>query len=128
MGLVNVAMADAGVAAWDTKFTYWDPRPQNGVQDSGVDPNWKSYIDTPFLPSYISGHATYSGAASEVLAWLSPESAGDFRAKAMEAANARIWGGIHWRRDNKVGLDVGKRIGALVTERAKTDGAPSINR
>ena len=128
MGLVNVAMDDAGVAAWDTKYAYWDPRPENGIQDSGIDPNWKPYIDTPFFPSYISGHATYSGAASEVLSWLFPESAADFRAKAMEAANSRLWGGIHWKFDNEVGLDVGKKIGALATERAKTDGAPSINR
>lgn len=50
MSLVNVAMADAGVAAWDAKFTYWDPRPPKGVRDSGVDPNWVPFIDTPFFP------------------------------------------------------------------------------
>jgi membrane-associated phospholipid phosphatase len=127
MALVNVAMSDAGIAAWDAKFAYWDPRPENGVQDSGVDPAWKPFIDTPFFPSYISGHATYSGAAAEVLATLFPESAGDFRAKAAEAADSRLWGGIHWRADNEVGLDVGKKVGNLVTERAKTDGAPPIN-
>ncbi|HEX2117917.1 MAG TPA: vanadium-dependent haloperoxidase, partial [Acidimicrobiales bacterium] len=95
---------------------------ENGVRDSGVDPNWAPYIDTPFFPSYISGHATYSGAAAEVLSYLFPGDAADFQAKAEEASNSRLWGGIHWRSDNEVGMDVGKKVGALVVERARTDG------
>ena len=122
LALAAVAMSDAGVAAWDAKFAYWDPRPQNGVRDSGVDRNWVPFIDTPFFPSYISGHATYSGAAAEVLSYLFPEDAADFRAKAQEASDSRLWGGIHWRADNEVGLAVGKRVGQLVIERARTDG------
>ncbi|MGQ0521342.1 MAG: phosphatase PAP2 family protein [Actinomycetota bacterium] len=126
MALANVAMADAGIAAWDAKYAYWDPRPENGIQDSGVDPAWTPYIDTPFFPSYISGHATYSGAISELLSYIFPDREKDFRTKAAEASNARLWGGIHWRKDNEVGLDVGHKIGKLVIERAKSDGAPDI--
>lgn len=126
MALANVAMSDAGVAAWDAKYAYWDPRPENGVQDSGVEAGWAPLIDTPFFPSYISGHATYSGAISEVLSYIFPAQAEDFRAKAKEAANARLWGGIHWRMDNEVGLDVGQKIGKAVIEYAKMDGAPEI--
>lgn len=122
LALAAVAMSDAGVAAWDTKYTYWDPRPENGIRDSGLDKSWEPYIDTPFFPSYISGHATYSGAAAEVLAYLFPKDAADFRAKANEASDSRLWGGIHWRLDNEVGLAVGEKVGALVVERAKTDG------
>lgn len=122
LALAAVAMSDAGVAAWDTKFAYWDPRPQNGIRDAGLDKSWEPYIDTPFFPSYISGHATYSGAAAEVLAYLFPEDAADFRAKAQEASNSRLWGGIHWRTDNEVGVAVGEKVGALVVERARTDG------
>lgn len=29
-------------------------------------------------------------------------------------ANSRLWGGIHWRRDNEVGLDVGMKAGRLL--------------
>lgn len=126
MALANVAMADAGVAAWDTKYAYWDPRPENGVQDSGVDPNWKPLIDTPFFPSYISGHATYSAAIAEVLSYIFPANEKEFRAKANEAANSRAWGGIHWPLDNTVGLEVGTKIGKVVIDYAKTDGAPKI--
>jgi len=31
LALLNVAMADAGVAAWDAKYAYWSPRPENAV-------------------------------------------------------------------------------------------------
>ena len=87
-----------------------------------MDRNWTPYIDTPFFPSYISGHATYSGAAAEVLSYLFPDDAADFQAKAEEASNSRLWGGIHWRSDNETGMEVGKKVGQLVVERAKTDG------
>ncbi|MFP5377790.1 MAG: phosphatase PAP2 family protein [Acidimicrobiia bacterium] len=126
MALANVALADAGVAAWDAKYAYWDPRPENGVRDLGIDPTWTPYIETPFFPSYISGHATYSGAAAEVLAHLFPDNEADFRSKADEAADSRLWGGIHWRKDNEVGLEVGTKVGRLVVERAEADGAPPI--
>lgn len=124
MALANVAMADAGVAAWDAKYAYWDPRPENGVRDSGVDPTWTPYIETPFFPSYVSGHATYSGAAAEVLSYLFPDNAAEFRSKADEASDSRLWGGIHWRNDNETGLEVGRKVGQLVVERARSDGAP----
>ncbi len=123
LALLNVAMADAGVAAWDAKYAYWSPRPENAVRDLGLDPRWKPFLDTPFFPAYVSGHATYSGAAGEVLAHLFPADSALFRAKAREAGVSRIYGGIHYRSDNEVGLRMGRRIGRLVVERARRDGA-----
>jgi membrane-associated phospholipid phosphatase len=122
MALVNTAMADAGVAAWDTKYAYWDPRPENGVRDS-VDPEWRPFVATPFFPSYVSGHATYSGAAARVLSFLFPDDAARFGATAREAAMSRLWGGIHWRADSETGLEMGRRIGDLFVARAGADGA-----
>jgi membrane-associated phospholipid phosphatase len=121
--LLNVAMADAGVASWDTKFTYWNPRPLNGVRDSGVDRDFKPFLDTPFFPAYVSGHSTYSGAAEEVLAHLFPEDADLFRTKAREAGISRLYGGIHWRSDNTHGLRMGRKVGRLVVRHAQRDGA-----
>lgn len=121
--LLNVAMADAGVAAWDAKYTYWSPRPENAIRDLGLDRNWKPYLATPFFPAYVSGHATYSAAVAEVLAYLFPEDAELFRAKAEEAARSRVYGGIHYRSDNEAGAWLGRRIGRLVVERARRDGS-----
>lgn len=121
--LLNVAQADAGVAAWDAKYKYWYPRPENGVRDSGIDKHWKPYIQTPLFPAYVSGHATYSAAAGEVLAHIYPEDAKLWRARAKEAAMSRVWGGIHWPVDGELGARMGRKIGDLVVQRAKRDGA-----
>jgi hypothetical protein len=120
--LLNVAMDDAGIAAWDAKFTYWSTRPINAIRDL-LDPHWKPYLNTPFFPSYVSGHATYSGAAAEVMAYLFPEDAKLWRARAAEASISRMYGGIHYRADNETGLRMGTKIGRLVVARAKRDGA-----
>ncbi|MGH2704364.1 MAG: phosphatase PAP2 family protein [Actinomycetota bacterium] len=123
MALVGVALADAGVAVWDTKFTYWSARPESAIRDLGIDPSWTPLIPSPSFPSYQSGHSGYSGATSEVLAHLFPDQAKVFRAKAEEAAESRLYGGIHYPIDNEVGLRLGRQIGRLVVARAKADGA-----
>jgi membrane-associated phospholipid phosphatase len=121
--LLNVAQADAGVAAWDTKYAYWNPRPENAIRDLGLDPNWQSFIATPFFPAYVSGHSTYSGAAETVMTYLFPQDADLFHAKAEEAGISRLYGGIHYRSDNVEGLKMGREIGKLVVARARQDGA-----
>ena len=123
LALLNVAQADAGVASWDTKYAYWVTRPENAIRDLGLDRRWKPYIDTPFFPAYVSGHATYSGAAAEVLAHLFPADAELWRAKAREAADSRVYGGIHFPLDGTEGLRIGRSVGALVVARARGDGA-----
>lgn len=121
--LLNVAMADAGVASWDAKYAYWNPRPENAIRDLGIAKNWKPLLDTPFFPAYVSGHATYSGAAGEVLAHLFASDAKLWRSKAAEAGISRLYGGIHYRSDNVVGQRMGREIGRLTVRHAKQDGA-----
>lgn len=119
--LLNVAQADAGVASWDTKFAYWFPRPENGIRDLGLDRRWKPYLATPFFPAYVSGHATYSAAAGEVLAHLFPDDAKFWRARGREAATSRVYGGIHWPIDGVEGRRIGLEVGHATVERAKRD-------
>lgn len=76
----SVSMADAGIVAWDTKFSddFW--RPVTAIQTGDEDGNPLTYGDphwtplgapdgdddiigfTPPFPTYISGHATFGGA------------------------------------------------------------------
>jgi membrane-associated phospholipid phosphatase len=129
--LMNVAQSDAGVAAWDCKYAFWSPRPVNAVRDLGLDAQFQSFLPTPVFPSYISGHSTYSAASAEVLAHLFPAQAKEFRARAEEAAQSRLLGGIHFRSDNEAGLTVGTKVGRLVVEWARQDGArtrPDVGR
>ena len=95
--LLNMALHDAAVGCWDTKYFYFNPRP------SQMDPELKSMIGLPNFPSYTSGHSTFSGAAAEVLSYLFPSGAADFEAQKDEASISRLYGGIHYRSDLEVG-------------------------
>jgi membrane-associated phospholipid phosphatase len=120
---LNTALYDAAVAVWDTKFTYWTPRPLNAIRDLGLDPNWRPLLGTPTFPSYTSGHSGYSAAAATILSYFFPADAKVFEAKGQEAAESRLYGGIHYRSDNDRGADIGKKVGDLAVSKLKQDGA-----
>jgi membrane-associated phospholipid phosphatase len=111
-----MAEMDAAVVTWDTKFFYFNPRP------SQLDTRIKTLTGLPNFPSYISGHSTFSGAAAAILGHLIPERKNAYEAMAEEAAISRLYGGIHYRSDCEVGLEVGKNIGNYAIQRAMHDG------
>jgi hypothetical protein len=43
---------DLGHAVADEVIAYWVTRPENAIQDLGIDPSWEPLIDTPFFPAY----------------------------------------------------------------------------
>jgi hypothetical protein len=116
MALLNMALSDAAIVCWDTKFFYFNPRPTQ------LDPRIKTLTGIPNFPAYISGHSTFSGAAAAVLGHIIPDRAAQYKAMADEASMSRMYGGIHYRADCEVGLAVGKNVGNFAVERAKTDG------
>ncbi|MGC4084480.1 MAG: phosphatase PAP2 family protein [Vicinamibacterales bacterium] len=115
--LLDMALHDAAVACWDTKYYYSNARPAQ------LDPQIKTAIGLPNFPSYTSGHSTFSGAAAEVLSYLFPSGRTTFETYRDEAAMSRLYGGIHYRTDNEVGLAHGKRIGGYTVQFAGRDGA-----
>ena len=117
MALVNMALSDAAIVCWETKYFYFNPRPTQ------LNPNIKTLTGIPNFPSYISGHSTFSGAAAAILGHIVPEKATDYNAMANEASMSRLYGGIHYRSDCSVGLTVGKNVGNYAIQRALTDGA-----
>jgi hypothetical protein len=112
---LNTAQADAFIACWDAKYTYWTLRPITAIRRL-IDPTWLSYIPTPPFPAYVSGHSTTSAAASTVLAALFPNRADELSAMAEEAAVSRLYGGIHFRSDNEAGLELGRRVGEVAVQ------------
>jgi hypothetical protein len=105
--LLNMALMDAGIACWDAKYHYWLIRPPQ------ADPKITTPVGLPNFPSYVSGHAAFSGAAGEVLAAMFPDQASQMRAMAEQAAMSRLYAGIHYRFDNDVGLHIGRAIADL---------------
>jgi hypothetical protein len=117
MALLNIALMDAAIVCWDAKYTYFNPRP------SQLDPRIKTSTGLPNFPAYISGHSTFSAAAASLLGHILPARANAYQAMAKEASESRILGGIHYRSDCEVGLQVGAKVGSFCIQRAKTDGA-----
>jgi hypothetical protein len=84
--LINLAMADAGMAAWEAKYQYDFWRPVTAIRAGGADGNPLTAGDptwaplgapadngggtnfTPPFPAYTSGHATFGGALFRVMA------------------------------------------------------------
>jgi hypothetical protein len=126
--LLNIAMADAAICAWDAKYTYNFWRPVTAIAFAEPQLNWMSFIVTPPFPDYTSGHSTFSAAAATVLPLFfgtedlpfttgSDFLPGVFRSfstcedAAAEAALSRIYGGIHFRTASEDGLQAGASIG-----------------
>ncbi len=117
MALLNMSMMDAAIACWDAKYTYYNPRP------SQMDDRIKTVTGLPNFPSYISGHSTFSGAASTVLGYIVPSRAQAYTDMAREASVSRMYGAIHYRSDCEMGLVTGNKIGNYAVNRGHTDGA-----
>jgi membrane-associated phospholipid phosphatase len=117
LALVHVAIYDAMVAAWDSKYAYNRPRP------SRLDKDFTTVIPNPRSPSYPSEHAVAAGAASAVLAYLFPSDAQSILAQADAAGRSRLLAGVQYPSDVQAGLDLGREVATLVIARAQTDGS-----
>jgi hypothetical protein len=121
MALLNLALADAAIVAWDMKYVFQFARPVNVFQQDG----WEPLIVTPPFPEYVSGHSTFSGAAARVLTNVfgnmafSSTSDGvmgairnytSFEHAAEEAGKSRIYGGIHFSFSDVDGRAAGSEL------------------
>jgi membrane-associated phospholipid phosphatase len=85
LALVNVALADAGIAIWESKYHWVFWRPVTGIREADIDGNPETPGDptfsplgapasnltgpnfTPPFPAYPSGHAGFGGALFQTL-------------------------------------------------------------
>jgi hypothetical protein len=133
---LGIAVCDAFIACWRTKFHHNLLRPVSYIQ-ANIDPGWGDPVlggplpvATPPFPEYPSGHSVQSGAAAAVLTsffgpvaftdrthealGLPARSFDSFDAFAEEAAISRLYGGIHFRSAIENGLAQGACIGSTV--------------
>ncbi|MBV8793798.1 MAG: vanadium-dependent haloperoxidase [Hyphomicrobiales bacterium] len=125
---LSVAMADAFISCWTTKYEFDLVRPVTYIR-ANIDPAFNPILITPPFPEYPSGHSTQSAAAAEVMTQffgdnyafedashvrdgLSPRKFASFRAAADEAGVSRLYGGIHFRTAIERGLDQGRCVAA----------------
>jgi len=148
-GLLNVALADAAITAWDAKYEYDLWRPITAIREADSDGNgatvedgaWLPLLDTPAFPEYVSGHSTFSGAAARVLALFvgddvfsfsdSPEDMPgvtryytSFSEASVEAGRSRIYGGIHFASGDVDGASAGMGVADYVFTHCMTVPEP----
>ncbi len=140
---LGMALHDAGVRCWGEKYRYNYIRPVEYIRAVVGDTEWNTLMCpdgsgryfTPEFPTYPSGHASFAAAAAEVLTQSmghyyemidnshkgrkeflgTPRRFGSFREMAVECGYSRLPIGVHFRMDSEAGIDLGRRIGAKVS-------------
>lgn len=142
LAVLNIALADAAIGCWDSKYeyTFWRPitaialAAADGNASTDPDATWLPLIGTPPHPDYLSGHACQSGAAARVLARyfgdntsfrvMSNQMPGvvrsfhSFSEAIEEVSNARIYAGIHFRTACELGKDLGIHVADYAIDHA----------
>lgn len=137
--LLNMAICDASIATYETKYFYNTWRPMMAIRGGDLDGNHRTELDggwfplltTPAFPSYPSAHATLSGAARIVLERLlgrhhltitltSPRAPGvvlnytNWKQICDDIDDARVYGGIHFRFEQEAGARQGRVVGHYI--------------
>ena len=115
LALLHTALADAMIAAWDSKHAYNRPRPTD------VDPTLKAVVPVPASPSYPDEHTTAGVVAAAVLGSVFPERATEFTRLGEEAGRLRVLAGVAFPSDVAAGADLGRQVAAVALERAQRD-------
>ena len=128
---VGIATSDAMVSCYKTKYVYNQLRPINYIREN-FNSTWVPLIPTPPFPDYTSAHSAQTGAVARVLADIfgdnttftdnsindlgfTPRTYTKFSDYANEVGLSRIYGGIHVRSSNFVGLQWGDVVGMHVS-------------
>ncbi|HEX6309620.1 MAG TPA: vanadium-dependent haloperoxidase [Longimicrobiales bacterium] len=139
---MHMALYDAYIATWDSKYEYDHWRPLTAIRSASADGNgatepeeaWESLLPAPPFPEYVSAHAAGCAASFAVVgsafgddtpfvmttitapAEMPERSFAGFRAAAEECADSRVQLGWHFRYSTEAGLELGRRVAAHVLE------------
>ena len=139
LALINMAMSDSLVASFYNKYYYnfWRPvtaihgADTDGNPNTTSDPSWAPFITTPCFPSYPSNHGSATNGATEVMRHIYGDDGFSITLSNPsvptivlpytslkqiddDISDARVYGGIHFRTDQKAGARLGKAIGKAV--------------
>jgi membrane-associated phospholipid phosphatase len=117
---VALAMHDATIATWESKYAYNRQRP------SERDHRLPTALPVPNSPSYPSEHAATAQAAATVLAYFLPTEAQSFQTMAEQAGWSRVLAGLQYPGDYYAGLALGQKVAEQVIAKAKADGSDAV--
>ncbi|MFN0215229.1 MAG: hypothetical protein ACKVT2_13315 [Saprospiraceae bacterium] len=116
--IAAIGVYDGFVATWDAKYSYWGIRPEQ--YDTTFQP---LLFESPPFPGYPSGHAAVGAVEAGLFSYFFPSERASFQKLAKDGAESRFQGGIHFRTDNDVALELGKKVAEAIIEKVKKDGA-----
>lgn len=135
LAMTGIALHEAFLNCWTWKYRYTLLRPITYV-DRYIAAGWSTYVNSPQFPEHTSGHSVASPAAAAVLTdrlgtfaftdhshfvrGHAPRTFASFHDAAREAAQSRLYGGIHFPHAIETGLVQGEQVGALVLQRVRT--------
>jgi membrane-associated phospholipid phosphatase len=117
---VALAMHDATIATWESKYAYNRQRP------SERDHKLVTAVAIPDSPSYPSEHAATAQAAAAVLAYFLPGEAQSLQTMAEQAGWSRVLAGVQYPSDYYAGLELGRRVAEQVIAKARADGSDAV--
>ena len=143
LALLWVTNADASVGCFESKYHYrfWRPRTAipmadtDGNAQTTADPGWAPIVPTPNHPEYPAAHTCSEGSLAEslrqfygtrnlsfildsgVAGLLSPvHHFTSTDQMVSEVAEARIFGGMHYRNSTREGARLGRRTAKWISE------------
>jgi len=117
---VALAMYDATIATWESKYFYNRSRPTE------LNHKLPTALPVPNSPSYPSEHAAAAQAAAAVLAYFLPAEAQSFQSMAEQAGWSRVQAGLQYPSDYYAGLALGRMVAEQVIAKSKADGSDAV--
>ena len=138
---VDMSVADAIIACWDSKVHYGFWRPITAIQladedgnpATAADPAWEPLLATPPYPDYVSGLNAVMGALTRALTRVLGTDRIDLTISSpvtnttryyefadplcADAVDARVWAGIHFRTADVLGMELGRQVADWALDR-----------
>jgi hypothetical protein len=139
LAMGNMVPADAGMACFDSKYTYQLWRPITAIRNADIDgnaattadPGWTPLLTTPNHPEYPSQHgcvtsalgqvianavgtsninATFAGAQGGAVTLSTSQTFANVDDLNAQLVNARVWIGFHFRNSVIAGENLGTSV------------------
>jgi hypothetical protein len=146
LAMGDLVMTDAGMACFDSKYTYQQWRPITAIRNADLagnpattaDPTWSPLLATPNHPEYPAQHgcitsalahviaaavgtdyinATISGAQGGATTQTTSQTFATVNDLERQLVNARVWAGLHFRNSVLAGETVGTDVADWALQR-----------
>ena len=132
--ITGVCLNDAAISCFQAKYHYNQVRPITYIRNVMGYTTWNALFSTPAHPEYPAAHAVLSSAASDAFASLfgnigsftdhtydylgfAPKTFSSFRAIGEDAANSRVFAGLHYQPSADTGLIQGRKVTANILDK-----------